>query len=388
MKRSTGNLDYNLLRRPRRNVHSIGQNPSCHDIEDLNRSIAQESEDQILVLSLARDTNSKFFAQTWIAQLIAHLAQRQGGLAVRDNYFSWTAASPLDRFTANIDGVAALVYSTIFGKGRLENKRQEPAPSTLYETLKTRLKMTGSLEDAGQTRTFIAIDPDYSNPFEFSKSEGLFRSFQHLVGYVLTAFDDKAGIKTHAETALYNFIYEVFQNTIEHGRYAKDGQIIPGLRYLRIRTYIDNSIEKLSARATGFPELEKFVSNRDKRQRRFLELSVSDGGQGIVSHYVNCGSISANNFEQRLAILRELVERQASSKAKVSGVGLGLPNAMRALSELKAFISLRTEEFWMYRDFSKPSEMEPTELLQPVSAAQHISRLSGTQFNVVIDFSA
>ena len=121
-------------------MHSIGQNPSCHDIEDLNRSIAQESEDQILVLSLARDTNSKFFAQTWIAQLIAHLAQRQGGLAVRDNYFSWTAASPLDRFTANIDGVAALVYSSIFGKGRLENKRQEPAPSTLYETLKTRVK--------------------------------------------------------------------------------------------------------------------------------------------------------------------------------------------------------------------------------------------------------
>ena len=387
-KRSTGNLDYNLLRRPRPNVHSIGQNPSCHDIEDLNRSIAQESEDQILVLSLARDTNSKFFAQTWIAQLIAHLAQRQGGLAVRDNYFSWTAASPLDRFTTNIDGVAALVYSSIFGQGRLENKRQEPAPSTLYETLKTRLKMTSSLEDAGQTRTFIAIDPDYSNPFEFSKSEGLFSSFQHLVRYVLATFDDKAGIKKQAEAALYNFIYEVFQNTIEHGRYAKDGQIIPGLRYLRIRTYIDNSIEKLSARATGFPELEDFVSRRNNRQRRFLELSVSDGGQGIVSHYVNCGSTSANNFEQRLAILHELVERQASSKAKVSGVGLGLPNAMRALSELKAFISLRTEEFWMYRDFSKPSEMEPTELLQPVSAAQQICRLSGTQFNVVIDFSA
>ena len=91
-------------------------------------------------------------------------------------------------------------------------------------------------------------------------------------------------------------------------------------------------------------------------------------------------------FEERLTLLRQLVEGKASSKGSMSGGGLGLPNAMNALSELKAFISLRSEEFWMYRDFSKPSEGKPAELIQPVSAAKEIARLNGTQFNVLIDF--
>ena len=180
----------------------------------------------------------------------------------------------------------------------------------------------------------------------------------------------------------------MFQNTIEHGRFAKDGKIIPGLRYLRIRSYIDNTIERLRDRAAGFPELEAFILRRDNPRRRFLELSVSDGGQGIVSHYINAVSTSAKNVEERSALLHQLVGGQASSKDKMPGGGLGLPKAMNALLELKAFISLRTEEFWMYRDFSKPSEGKPAELIQPVSAAKQISRLNGTQFNVLIDFPA
>ena len=366
-------------------MFSIGRNPSCHDIEELNNTIAREPGDKAVLLSLARETNAKFFSQTWIAQLIAHLAQRRGRLAVRDAHSSWTPL-PLERFTNNIDGVAALVYSSIVKEGRLENSKQQLAPNTLNEELKARLKRTSRLEDVGQTRTFVAIDPDYSIPIEFSNGEGLFKSFQYLVQHILKEFGDRYGTRTQAERALYSFIYEVFQNTIEHGRFAKDGKIIPGLRYLRIRYYIDNTIKRLRDRAAGFPELEDFILRRDNPRRRFLELSVSDGGQGIVSHYVNSGSISAKSFEERLALLRQLVEGKASSKGSMSGIGLGLPNAMHALSKLKAFISLRTEEFWMYRDYSKPSEGKRAELIQPVSAAKQISRLNGTQFNVLIDF--
>ena len=364
----------------------IGQNPACCDIEKLNNEIALKPRDQTGALLLARETNSKFFAQTWIAQLIAHLGQRREGLVVRDYYHDWTEEKTSRRFTTNIDGVAALVYSSIMDKVRLENTRKEPVPDTLYESLKTRLKMTGALEDTGQTRTFVAIDPDYSVPIEFSNGEGLLKSFQYLIQQILKEFGDKYGTRTQAERALYSFIYEIFQNTIEHGRFAKDGKVIPGLRYLRIRYYIDNTIERLRDRAAGFPELEDFILRRDNPRRRFLELSVSDGGQGIVSHYVNSVSISATSFEERLALLRQLVEEKASSKDRMSGGGLGLPNAMHALSKLKAFISLRTEEFWMYRDFSKPSEGKQAELIQPVSAPEQISRLNGTQFNVLIDF--
>ena len=373
-------------------MFSIRRNPSCHDIEKLNNKIAQKSEDETLVLSLARHTNVNFFCQTWVAQLIAHLAQRNGQLVIRDAHHIWEPYP--NRFTTEIDGVAALVYSHIApSRGRLENHRQESAPADLYDALENRLKMTSKLECAGQSRTFIAIDPDHSIPIEFSTSLGLPKKFQQIVQDTLkqfgVKFEKKSLDRRQAEIALHNFIYEVFQNTLEHGRYTESGEQIPGLRYLRIRTYTGTNVDKLRQRAIGFPELKEYISrSKDKRRRlRFMELSVSDGGQGIVSHYANSVSISTKNCEERESLLYQLVGEKKSSKDKISGVGLGLPNAMDALLKLEAFVSLRTEEFWMCRDFGNPNQAEQAKIMRPVSAANQISRMSGTQFNVMIDFS-
>ena len=372
-------------------MFQIGQNPLCSDIEELNRITAREPATEALVLSLARHTNVNFFAQTWVAQLIANLAQRKEGLIVRDAYKSWTP-SPLDRFTTNIDGVAALVYSHIMPRMSLENAKQEAVPTALYKALETKLKVTGKLEEAGQTRTFIAVDPDYSTPVEFSSSLGPESKFRNLVQDIMREFNYKFGERLESqrnmEIALHTFIYEVFQNTIEHGRYSKEGSLIPGLRYLRIRTYIDK-IEELCHRAKGFPELERFISrHKDKKNiQRFMELSVSDGGQGIVSHYVNSNSKFAEDHDKRETLLHQLVNGRRSSKDKLSGVGLGLPNAMSALSEIRAFISLRTEEFWVYRDFNDTDKTEWAKIFYPVSSADRINRLNGTQFNVLISIS-
>ena len=84
-------------------MYMIVKHPSCKDIEELNSAIAEEPENKTLVLSLARHTNVNFFAQTWVAHLIAHLAQHKEELIIRDAYHSWTPASQ-DRFTTNIDG--------------------------------------------------------------------------------------------------------------------------------------------------------------------------------------------------------------------------------------------------------------------------------------------
>ena len=373
-------------------MFSIDKNPLCSDVEDLNNAISQEPEDKPLVLSLARHTNVNFFTQTWIAQLLAHLAQREGGLVIRDAYDRWIPM-PRERFMDNIDGVATLVYSHIVPQVGLENVKQEIAPEALYVELNTKLKKTSKLEEQGQTRTFIAIDPDHSTPIEFSAQSGS-KKFKYIVQDIMNEFNYKFEQKPQnhreMEIALHSFIYEVFQNTIEHGRYSEGGGLIPGLRYLRIRTYIDEA-GKLRRRAEGFPELERFISrydNNEQKTLRFMELSVSDGGQGIVSHYINSSySSSAENFDKRKDILHQLIGTRKTSKDKLSGVGLGLLNAMKALSELKAFISLRTEEFWMCRDFNDSDETEQIEILRPVSTMGQINRLRGTQFNVVTSIS-
>ena len=374
-------------------MFNISKNPQCIEIEKLNNTISEKPADETLVLSLARHTNVNFFTQTWIAQLIAHLAQREGRLVIRDAHRSWEPP-PRERFIANIDGVAAIVYSRLLPQPRvlLENAKREAVPDTLYKELDTRLKGTSKLENSGQTRTFIAVDPNHPIPIDFS-SPLPEKKFLYLVQDILREFNYKFGrkpeIHREIEMALHSFIYEVFQNTIEHGRLSKKGELIPGLRYLRIRTYI-GKIDGLCARAEGFPELKKFISRHDKDNQktlRFMELSVSDAGQGIVSHYINSSSTTAENFDGRIALLHQLIGGRKSSKYKLSGVGLGLPNAMKALSILKAFISLRTEEFWMCRDFNDVDETRQSEVLQPVTTIDPINRLSGTQFNVVIKIS-
>ena len=371
-------------------MYIIVKNPSCKEIEELNHAIANELEDSTIVLSLARHTNVNFFAQTWIAQLLSHLAQRKGKLIIRDAYHRWTPKCE-ERFTANIDGVAALVYSNIASEGLLKNATNIEAPITIYNALINKLKITSRLEDSGQTRTFIAIDPEYSMPIDFPSSRIAWQ-FQRIVQNILTGFNyqQKSGRVKEVEKTLYKFIYEVYLNSIEHGRYSKDGQLTPGLRYLRIRTYIDSNIDKLRFRAKGFPELGKFISSHksnNKSTLRFMELSVSDAGQGIVSHYINSrAGLSKKNYD-REDLLYQLIGSNISSKDKISGVGLGLPNAMEALFELNAFISLRTEEFWMYRDFLDENELGHPNIIFPVSNIDHITYMRGTQFNVLICIS-
>lgn len=344
----------------------IGKNPLCSDIEKLNNAISQEPRDKTLILSLARHTDVNFLAQTWIAQLIAHLAQREEGLMLRDAHNSWKRL-PLDRFMGNIDGVATLVYSQMLPKVQLVNAKQETAPKTLYDELDSRLRISSRLEDTGQIRTFIAKDPDHPMPIEFTSLSGPEKKFRYLIQDILREFNYKFGRKPvnyrEMEIALHSFVYEVFQNTFEHGRYSVKGELISGLRYLRIRTYI-GKLDELCRRAEGFPELKKFISRHDNdRQKtlRFMEFSVSDAGQGIVSHYINSSSRPVKSFDERKALLHDLIGANTSSKEKISGVGLGLPNAMKALSKLKAFISLRTEEFWMYRDFNDSYKKEQAE---------------------------
>ena len=274
----------------------------------------------------------------------------------------------------------------------MKNATKIEAPTAIYESLIEKLKITSRLEDSGQTRTFIAIDPDSSVPIDFPSSPRLAWRFQRLVGNILREFNynQKSKDVRDVERVLHNFIYEVFQNTIEHGRYSKEGKLIPGLRYLRIRTYIDINIDRLRRRAQGFSELERFLTSHIGHKHptlRFMELSVSDGGQGIVSHYLNSDSRLAENNSDREALLCQLVSGTKSSKNKLSGVGLGLPNAMDALSKLKAFISLRTEEFWMYRDFINQKEIEYSNKILPVSTARPVNNLRGTQFNVLICIS-
>lgn len=376
--------------------HFIPSNPSCHQIEDLNAKLHRIPTNEPIVISLARRTGAKFFVESSIAQLITHLSLRLGRLVIRDTYHSFEP--PYDeRFLSKIDGVSALVYSHLNDSIRIEDTKKNLAPISLFDSLKSRQLKSGLLEKAGPTRTLIAIDPIYPNPAELGSTQVRKNDFHTIVRKMLTQYENRDKEKTkqrrHAENQLINFLYETFQNTVEHGRYTENNELIPGIRYFRIHVYSGNNVSKLVDRATGFPELKQFLkqTRHKSSEKRFVELSVADAGQGITSHYLNSRPKSAPSKGSRMQVLQALIGGRLSSKRYMSGVGLGLPNALSALRELKAFISLRTEEFWLYRDYtSKYSSQDdvpyPDQCLYPVENVDSIAPVTGTQFNVLIDF--
>ena len=369
--------------------HRIQKNPSCGQLEELISKLNRISGRDNVTLSLARKTGAKFFSESSIAQVIADLSERASSLIIRDTYDTWSDS----RFLSKIDGVSALVYSAISDSTRLESIKKMTAPESLFRSLESKLMDSGILENKGPTRTLVAIDPHYSIPVELAgpyiKKNNFHSIFREMLQQYKHGFEKKSVGRQKAEHELVNFVYETFQNTVEHGRYSSVNDIIHGIRYFRIHIYIGNSVEGLVRRASGFPELETFLSrSRTKRsEKRFIELSVADAGQGIASHYLNSRPDLQSDVYDRERVLQELIGGNLSSKRSMSGVGWGLPNALAALKELKAFVSLRTEEFWLYRDFSESlSSPDTGRYLYPVERSKSLARIAGTQFNVLMDF--
>ena len=369
--------------------HRIPKNPSCGQLEELIAKLQRISGRDTVILSLARKTGAKFFSESSISQLIADLSERAGSLVLRDTYNSWSDS----RFLSKIDGVSALVYSSLSDSTRLENIKKISAPESLFRSLESKLMVSGILENKGPTRTLIAIDPHYSTPVElggpYLKKNYFHTIFRQMLHQYKHGLDKKSVDRHKAEHELVNFVYETFQNTVEHGRYSSVNDIIQGIRYFRVHVYIGNSVDGLVRRASGFPELGTFLSRPRTRssEKRFIELSVADAGQGIASHYLNSRPGVQSDVYDRERILQELIGGNLSSKRSMSGVGWGLPNALAALKELNAFVSLRTEEFWLYRDFTD-SLRSPSlgRYLYPVKGVNSLARVGGTQFNVLIDF--
>ena len=370
----------------------VPSNPSCLDVEELNADLASLPPSSPIAFLLSRKTGTKFFSDTTIAQLIGHLSRRSGAVVIKDYYKDWLPEhSP--RFLTKIDGFAAIAYSRLINTVTLVNARDQPAPNELYEQLQARLTKSGVLDHVGPTRTLAAIDPCYSAPAEargpdLSKSD-LHGIFQRMIKGYESGRQSKPLDRTEAENQLIGFIYETFQNTVEHGRYSASNELMPGLRYLRLHVYVNNDVSGLVKRAGTFPELVRFLQRpRDRRSdTRFLELAVCDAGQGITSHYLNSIGKCECSPEERLDTLQKLVFGRFSSKKHMSGVGLGLPNAISALRKLNAFVSLRTEEFWLYGDFDEAASCGTGhQTLAPVRQSARCAPLSGTQFNVLIDF--
>ena len=201
-------------------------------------------------------------------------------------------------------------------------------------------------------------------------------------------FDDGPPAADH----IYGFVYELYQNTFNHGSLDKEQRTIPGLRLIRLRKRISTARgrDDFIRGAKGFPELEKYLQQiaPSDKQFKFYEISVSDNGMGIVSRFRTTTEEkpgAPSSTKQNLELLNRIIAESLSSDVKKSKLGKGgLQNALRAVDNVKGFVSLRSDNLWVYRSPTDSNSTSKDEWLRPVTGSEELSAIPGTHFSMIV----
>lgn len=170
---------------------------------------------------------------------------------------------------------------------------------------------------------------------------------------------------------LGQIIYEIIENTEQHGKIELNtGKVNKSIRGLVIDYKLwtkNQSPESIGGENTPITNYLKSLRNGDDAIH-LLEISIFDSGQGIFKSFE---SNSNYDLEKEVEIIKNSFAKGITSKADSYGYGRGLFNVRDLLNKRSGFISIRTGQLSLYRDFSKNSlvekENEPLKLFDEIS---------------------
>jgi hypothetical protein len=153
--------------------------------------------------------------------------------------------------------------------------------------------------------------------------------------------------------AIGRLFYELFINTHEHGRLNEQGNQAKKSFRLMMTNGINLQQAALDSFVEKFPALANFVQN-NKQQNRFVEISIVDSGLGLVDRWCAARE-NRSTATLSLADEYEVFEkcfrfRQTSTMAIHRGNGL--PAVLGKLTELGAFLRVRTGRLSLYWDLA------------------------------------
>jgi hypothetical protein len=344
-------------------------------------------------MRLARNVRSDFFCESRLAALLA-TAGRHHNLTVSDWHREWNDDEIEAHYRTSLVGIAAVLHS-----GRLTNDRGKDLPES-REALFERIGIAGGLLEPrkgghrGKSITFCAFDPDWSEPAAFSGTLNQPELFKNLLRRYRRKYLEigegvaHTDITREADDRLGDFIFELYQNTYEHGRLTSDGEPPRGMRYLRLRKYLDRK-EHYIARSEGFEELKAYLEAvvPEGETFKFYEVTVSDNGLGMITRFLKTRSDflrRPDSTEDSVALVNELLTTPLTSKRDFPGAGYGLPRALDAISRLHGFISLRTDGLWLYGHSAQDDVALPQSGLRSVASTPELGAIVGTHFNILL----
>jgi hypothetical protein len=345
-----------------------------------------------IFLRLSRNLRWDFMRESRLAALLATLG-KQHNLVVCDWYDQWKDDEIETHFRTSLVGIAAAFYSSevtnVVGK-RLPDDRKGLLERIALAGGLLEPKSTGS---RGKSITFCAFDPDWPEPAALSGTlsrkilfQRTFEKYRRHYLEIGTALDHTT-VTREADERLAGFIFELYQNTYEHSRrVGSDGTVLPGMRYVRLRKYIDRKTNFLN-RAAGFEELTRYLDAVVPRDEEFklYEIAVSDDGPGIRDHFVKTriDLTPPTSHAEGISLINRLFTTSLTSKRDFPGAGRGLPNVLEAVSQLHGFISLRTNGVWLC-GHSEEDEKALRDGLKNVGPDYEISPIVGTHFNILL----
>ena len=194
------------------------------------------------------------------------------------------------------------------------------------------------------------------------------------------------------EECIYGFVHELYQNAFNHGSLDEDQKTIPGLRLIRLRKRIShgNWLADFLQEARQFTELEEYLRETAPQNKpfKFYEISISDNGMGILSRFRAVRDIKSHKDSspcENLQLLNQIVAKSLSSDARKSNIGQGgLQKALSAVNKIQGFVSLRTDNLWVYRSPVDAKAVSEDEWLKLVANEGDLSTIPGTHFSMIV----
>lgn len=298
-------------------------------------------------------------------------------------------------------GLAATVYGT-----PPADRQQYASVTEARRSLAERLDILEDPPGSKETLTFCAIDEETRRqPIALSGLSSKAAFTTQFGKYVKDYFDRGPSVDFSAsiapglfdqgastEEAIYGFVYELYQNTVSHGSLNEHQDIVRGLRTIRLRKRVGSKTSRDSfiRGAKEFGELENYLEETTpaKGLFKFYEISISDNGMGILSRFRTSRSLPKGPGEGRsddLELLNHIVAESLSSDTRKSKFGEGgLQKALRAVDRVRGFVSLRTDDLWVFRSPESADGVTADDWLTPVKCADELSRIPGTHFSLIL----
>lgn len=276
--------------------------------------------------------------------------------------FPFTSAAP-DSVMDETPLGSLFGLSAAYGAHRVIDSRGVEVQTQLLEALWSSVQRGGGEVGDGKRRYLVFRDPDYSVPHclrhSSAKSFPIPSEFELLIRQMCLKLTGQgtAGLPS-SESSVITFLYEAVRNSHEHGRYDKNGQLIPGIRGVIAEKYIFESAGSMMKRKDLPDAIKGYLarlwqakpgsSSGEHRKRMFFSFTVSDFGQGIQN------TLPAVVNESSWVRLNRAFSPGESRKPHGDDLnrGLGLAKVWRAAARLKAFLFVSSADLMGYKDFS------------------------------------